>query len=640
MSKSHSRSVEKNNICGARMVSQFVTHSEPVSPDSVFADQIWLMGKTVTLPGIPSYAKSWDFGSCPGYPGGFALGMAEYAFARRLRPIAKFEEHAAWLTVGNELHVLREFFLFCAGRGYSSASELNSGIYNRYVLHLKVLAGDDESKTERINYKISIIYRFWDHRERLSEPPTSLPFGKPIAKILLRVVDSDHEGENRTPPIPESVYSAYMTASLDYVLSYGTTIIKAWEALRCQWLKIEKTTSISPPGRRDRALSAAARKILAANPANWRKRPWVRARDLYSEIQQLRVACNNVIIAYSGMRTSEFLSIKFNCCVKDTAEDGSIVNFMNTILHKHREKGKKDTWVVIDEVVNAVDMLTVLTARVRLESGCDLLNLTDSTNWMFCVHKDFHDTKLKEFGQSTIIFQMGAFAKYCNTYLNHPQIPQFLNANGELADWSFNPRQFRRTLARYIARQPFGIIAGMIQYKHVCARMFEGYAGNDPDWIKLLEEERVLAEVDILEEVAIDLSNGTIAGGFGSALSEEFDQEFRGRAEDHSISQIVKWLSGSSKVFYTGKFNFCAFDESKALCISNKEDRSSPILNSCDPTKCENACVSKRHLPLWRAQLKQAENMFDHPKTNSFQRTAMIRELHDLRTVILNSEKQ
>ena len=44
--------------------------------------------------------------------------------------------------------------------------------------------------------------------------------------------------------------------------------------------------------------------------------------------------------------------------------------------------------------------------------------------------------------------------------------------------WSFNTRQFRRTLAWYIANRPFGVVAGKIQYKHASVAMFDGYAGS------------------------------------------------------------------------------------------------------------------------------------------------------------------
>lgn len=39
-------------------------------------------------------------------------------------------------------------------------------------------------------------------------------------------------------------------------------------------------------------------------------------------------------------------------------------------------------------------------------------------------------------------------------------------------------RQFRRTLAWFIARRPGGTIAGALQYRHQYVQMFEGYAGT------------------------------------------------------------------------------------------------------------------------------------------------------------------
>ncbi|MFF7579134.1 hypothetical protein ACFZBE_29780 [Streptomyces sp. NPDC008061] len=34
------------------------------------------------------------------------------------------------------------------------------------------------------------------------------------------------------------------------------------------------------------------------------------------------------------------------------------------------------------------------------------------------------------------------------------------------APWAFDTRQFRRTLAWYIAHRPFGVVAGSLRYKH------------------------------------------------------------------------------------------------------------------------------------------------------------------------------
>ncbi|MET9694515.1 hypothetical protein ABZY81_39945 [Streptomyces sp. NPDC006514] len=55
-------------------------------------------------------------------------------------------------------------------------------------------------------------------------------------------------------------------------------------------------------------------------------------------------------------------------------------------------------------------------------------------------------------------------------------LPTALRPNGK--PWNLTARQFRRTLAWYIARRPGGVIAGAVQYRHLDIQMFEGYAGT------------------------------------------------------------------------------------------------------------------------------------------------------------------
>ena len=63
--------------------------------------------------------------------------------------------------------------------------------------------------------------------------------------------------------------------------------------------------------------------------------------------------------------------------------------------------------------------------------------------------------------------------------------------------WSFNTRQFRRTLAWYIANRPFGVVAGKIQYKHASVAMFDGYAGSSASGFRQeIEQERALGQLD------------------------------------------------------------------------------------------------------------------------------------------------
>jgi hypothetical protein len=156
--------------------------------------------------------------------------------------------------------------------------------------------------------------------------------------------------------------------------------------------------------------------------------------------------------------------------------------------------------------------------------------------------------------------------------------------------------------------------------------------GLEPEWNKLLSDEKVLAGIDILDEVAIDLSNGQLAGGLGQELKEQFALEFKGRAEDFPPSQIARWLSRAAKPLFVGKLNFCFFDPVKAVCTKGASE--APVLNRCQPSNCANACIGKRHLPIWEAQLKQAEEFIAWPKSSRVHREAMSVEVAKLRAVL------
>lgn len=637
MKSKHQQNSEQRSIRldGSRIVSP----NTRVSPASVFSDPVWYMDGLVTTPGVSSWQKRWDFRATSGFPTGFALSLAEYAYARLYEPVGTHGREGTWLTVQNEITALNTFANFCEQQGLTGFHEIDTPLYEKYLQFLQFNGVEKEKKSAmRVRTLVKVIFRLWEYRSKISEPLTSLPFGKPFEKLFRKSSLGGSSLENVTPVIPEPVYASLMQAALDYVLIYGSTIISAWKELQDVWRNDISPTNPSNnlPGRR---LNRATEKILKSHHADWRRDPWTTYGDVYLELHQLRAASMIVVLAYSGIRVSEFLALRAGCYVADECVDGRVRYYINTKVHKHRQKGSRDTWVVIDEVVKAIKILEILSERVRAGAQDDRLILTCKSDQFFSVQNEFIGKQVKELGTNAICSKIQSFKNHCNTKLNRLPIPDVADENGNIMPWSFNTRQFRRTLARYIARQPFGVIAGMIQYKHVEVAVFQGYAGCDPDWNKLLEQEKVLASVDILEEVAMDLSNGQLAGDFGEKIKEDFANEFRGRAEDFPPSQIAKWLSNSSKSLFVGKFNFCFFDPAKALCTQDKVDKHRPIVNFCQPNECENACVAKRHAPKWEAQLQQAEELAIHPKASLVQRELLMREVASLKAVVTNLRK-
>lgn len=615
--------------------SRFVAPSISVSPSSLFGESKWNMSALVSTPGIPENDKSWDFKSVPGYPEGFALSLAEYAYARLYKPVATHDRAGTWLTVLNELGILNGFAKYCADQGRGGFHEIDNKLLERYLNYISL---SEHKSGERIRTIFRIIYRLWEYRSQITKPIIEKPFSKPFEDMFPGKA-SGADIENKTPVIPEPIYSSIMRAALDYVLEYSSTILKTWEKVQHAWDTEIEPLNIGVSGKNKR-FTVIAKRIIEKADSHWRTIPMNSHGDLYEELQQLRTACTLTILAYSGIRSTELLSLKASCYVTDTSVDGRPIFYINTVLHKHREGGSKDTWVVIEEVVKAIQIAEVLTKRIRDAASDERLMLTDGSNSLFNVKKDFSGKKISEISQDAVVYQLNSFREHCNHKLCRAPIPEWLNDQGELEPWSFNTRQFRRTLARYIARQPFGIIAGMLQYKHIEVTIFEGYAGSEPEWNKLLEQEKVLASVDILDELAMDLSQGMVAGEFGIHLQSKFNAEFKGRAEDFPPSQIAKWLASTQKQLFVGKFNLCFFDPTKALCTSKIDQKDRPILNFCQPDHCGNACVAQRHIPFWEAQRNQAKDCSEHAKTSIYQRQILEAEIAQLDSVINQIRKE
>ncbi|MFD7476131.1 hypothetical protein ACFV8Z_29275 [Streptomyces sp. NPDC059837] len=105
---------------------------------------------------------------------------------------------------------------------------------------------------------------------------------------------------------------------------------------------------------------------------------------------------------------------------------------------------------------------------------------------------------------ATTIKDITALAKWINTYCAaHSRVDAIPEDHGRLPH--LTPRQFRRTLAWFIARRPGGTIAGALQYRHQRIQMFEGYAGTSNSGFRdEVEAEEGFARGQFLTELGAD----------------------------------------------------------------------------------------------------------------------------------------
>ena len=98
--------------------------------------------------------------------------------------------------------------------------------------------------------------------------------------------------------------------------------------------------------------------------------------------------------------------------------------------------------------------------------------------------------------------------RYCTEHDLAESLPP---VNGR--PWVITTRQFRRTLAWFIARRPGGSIAGAIAYRHLSIQMFEGYAStSDSGFRAEVEAEQALARGEDLMSIATDHPHPAISG--------------------------------------------------------------------------------------------------------------------------------
>ncbi len=604
-----------------------------VSSTSVFQDAEWHTAEYRDLPGLGPKHDSWDFSLMPGFPSGFALAGAELAYSMLKDPVES-HKHLEWLSVVQELYSLNDFADFATSMGCFSFSDVTNELLEQYVNVLMHGSEDREPKSdERRRKLITFLYKVWDFSPRLSEPLRERPFGVEKEEMVSGISKDGGSNINRTPPIPDEIMGPLMDASLAYVFEHSGCILGAWHELQAAWDADIADSNLSDSGKEKR-LRKKMTKILANYPSVWRKEEWNGRRDLYVELHRLRVACILVILAYSGVRASELFSIEEDCCVVDEAADGRKLVYLNTVLRKHRRRGSKDTWVIIDDVVVAIDILQQLTRHARKALGTKRLLLGGTDNHFFAVQLTSDEARATELTSSTVLQSIEQYRRHIIEKTKFSPIPNWTDENGIGKPWLFNTRQFRQTLARFIARQKYGIIAGMRQYKHAQVAIFEGYGSVDTEFLNMVRDEGGLGYFDFMDEFAISLSSGAVAGKAASEIKRAFEAEFKGRAEDYPPSTIAKWLASNDKTLYIATLNLCYFEPKAARCLRNSQVKDTPVLNRCEPGNCDNACITKKHLPLWTAQLAQVKDAIRHPKTSVITKQLLSKEADKIEKIV------
>jgi len=364
--------------------------------------------------------------------------------------------------------------------------------------------------------------------------------------------------------------------------------------------------------------------------------PWRDRFDpdsLQHEERMLQAACYIICAYLTGMRDSEVQDMETGCVSVERSADNLIDRYcVRSTVYKHRQaSGVSADWVTIEPVARAVSVMELLSLRARRER--DLRSLWVSLKpWGWTA-----DYLASQASPIINMFREGLNARVATP----PAIPDF-----DGRPWQFTTRQFRRTIAWYIANRPFGVIAGKIQYKHASVAMFEGYAGAPHgDFRRAVEQERALGQLDdVVAYYEAYLRGESPAGPGSTRLKREFAHvqntlgDLPGRIVDQK--RLRTMLKHLGKTLHVGFLNDCFFDPGSALCLRPADEQTAPILSRCSPDRCPNACLTIRHVAPWRASIEDAEGLVQRHTLSALQRVALARDNDRKRRLIAPLEDQ
>ena len=361
-------------------------------------------------------------------------------------------------------------------------------------------------------------------------------------------------------------------------------------------------------------------------------RPWRPRFDAFAlahEERQLQTAAYVLCAYLTGMRDGEVQAMQPGCLRRSRNADGVIERLtIRSIVYKGREeRGEPEEWVTIEPVGRAVEVAERLAARHRPRRKDDGI-------WVV-----LHRAAALDRGVPHVVRQINRYREHLDQRFGAPEEPAIPLVEGR--SWIFNTRQFRRTVAWYIANRPFGVVAGKSQSKHTSVAMFDGYAGSSASGFRQeVEQEHRLGQLDdIVVHYEAARRGERLAGPGASRVTHEIDrvaQEIGSLPGVIADGKRVKaMLAHLARTLHVGYLNDCFFEPATALCLGwSTGSASEPILSNCAPDRCPNSCIARRHLPAWQAAIAHAEAMLEEKRLSSVQRTAIRQDRDRMRKLI------
>ncbi|ASR39967.1 hypothetical protein BAY61_32310 (plasmid) [Prauserella marina] len=316
-------------------------------------------------------------------------------------------------------------------------------------------------------------------------------------------------------------------------------------------------------------------------------------RGLASLARMLHAAAAIVVLFLSGMRECEVKHLRRGCVQVQRDAHGRPYRWKVASLAFKGEtevEGVPATWVVGAPAARAIGVLE------RLQpADADLL-------FAVLPHNPRNSTatgrRNHAMTTSATNHQLNDFVQWVNQYCaTHGRADGIPAVNGE--PWRLSIRQFRRTLAWFIARRPGGAIAGAIHYRHHAVQVFEGYAGTSESGFRAeVESEQALARGEQLLAMVDQHEHKNLAGPAADEAARRLeDFGDRARFAGKVITdrrRLDRLMNRGDPAIYPGKYVTCIHTHATALCQQRRDSDGAlrPDHGTCKPLACRNVALT------------------------------------------------
>ncbi|HET6478576.1 MAG TPA: hypothetical protein VFG35_00840 [Actinoplanes sp.] len=624
---------------------------------SRFAEDVWRLTPAIQQRQQPSLALTFT-----DVPERYRPTAKQLCYSLLSGPLPPGERQPALATIHPLLGELRNFFSWLAQqpsatreRGGPALTELSGTDLLEYQRHL---VATRPHLGQRDNARRTI-RRLWRHRTALTgdhllfDPRHIDGWGESRGR---------HTGENATDRIPESVHGPLLTWALRFVDDFAADIIAA-EQRRRRLQQSRRSRPKDAYGQVGKALRAllddhlaerrplpgfrgkvnlhhladtigCSHRLLSLSRAEINAvaavtgittespydititgrldgQPWLDAitthgageKTLRRLLPTLQAACYTVIAFQSGMRDSEIKHLRRNCLQTLRNGDDRPYRWKVTSLAFKGERdptGTPATWVVGQSAARAIAVLESLQPAA---TSLLFTSVTGGTN--------IRDGKTADAALTTIAtnLQLNNFihwvTDYCQAQHRNDAIPP---VDGR--PWRLSTRQFRRTLAWFIARRPGGAIAGAIAYRHLSIQMFEGYAGtSDSGFRAEVESEQALARGEHLLAMIDSYEHAGLIGPATDEATRRLEQfaaqaSFNGKVITDD-RRLLRLMRRDDPAIYPGRYVTCVHNHATALCRQhrNTSGEAIPTPSDCRPLSCRNVTLTAGNVDAWITEI-------------------------------------